>query len=1227
MAKKKKSNSSYSNITIKPKNYKKPEPKGADVVSDASVLPLKDLPSFVPLEQKSNFQFLQNYDPLFFQMALVAEEMYKSDPNTTLMKLRQLGEALAQDIASKIGIKPYEYKDQYELIYQLDRKLSLSYQIRNIFHSLRKDGNKAVHEFSTSHQEAVKALRNAHSLALWYHGTFGENKTFTVEPFVLPSDPTEHLQQIHSSYEQLKARLLEQREKLEESHELAQLKAQEQKEYGELISRMKEDKTHHQTLLSQQEKEYEEQIKAFEKKIEQLSQAQITLEEQSELQQSFKRKAQEVAIKLHLSEDETREIIDQKLNDAGWEADTKQLDYRKGTRPELGRNMAIAEWECYNPITKKKTRADYVLFIGLKPVAVVEAKRFGDDVADDIRQAQEYSRDINLQPVLDIAQNEGISLTLDEWYIDENETESYRVPMVFSTNGREFQNQIKTKSGIWFRDLRRPQNRARALVQWFRPEEIEELLDRDDENLVKRVKENACGTLGLRDYQQDAVLHAEEAIVNNQRELLLAMATGTGKTRTIIALMYRLLKANYFKRILFLVDRGALGEQAENAFSEIRPEGNMTFDEIYDIKGLKDRVPDTKTRVHVATVQSMVKRVLASEELVPVGRYDCIVVDEAHRGYTLDRDMTEGEIELHDFRDYVSAYRQVLDYFDAIRIGLTATPATHTVEIFGRPVFTYSYREAVIDGWLIDSKPPYNFHTELSKNGIHFEKESAVDVVNVIGEVRQEILDDEMDFEVDTFNRKVLNDNFNEVICQKLVEDYLDPYSGEKTLIFCVSDIHADLVVEKMKEALAKEFPALPDNTVMKITGSIRDPRGAIREYKNEKFPNIAVTVDLLTTGVDVPTISNLVFLRRVRSRILYEQMKGRATRLCPDIDKDFFRIFDAVGLYKVLEKVDNMKPVVQDVSLSFEQLLDDLNNEKSYQHSGDTYGEEKTQTHAENVKEQLMVKLQMLIRRTKKIEKFPEAQEPLTLLNTLTKENLSCSFETLPQKFKEMNPKDVGAFFANNPNTLRFIDELREGLKLGATEMIISLHEDSFIGVERGYGEDAKGGEMVAPEDYLESFNTFIKENINKISALNVVVTRPRDLSRADLKMLQLELSKNYFSEKHLNTAWKNAKNEEIGATIIGFIRASALGSPLVSYKERVEGALKTIKASKPWNSKQEKWLELLAKQLIQNIIIDDEALQSSPFKERGGRKQLERIFEDRLDEVLDDFSDLMWA
>ena len=704
------------------------------------------------------------------------------------------------------------------------------------------------------------------------------------------------------------------------------------------------------------------------------------------------------------------------------------------------------------------------------------------------------------------------------------------------------------------------------------------------------------------------------------------MATGTGKTRTVIALMYRLLKAGYFKRILFLVDRGALGEQAQNAFAEIRPEGNLTFEEIYDVKELTDKKPDSKTKVHVATVQSMVKRVLASDEIIPIGQYDCIIVDEAHRGYTLDREMTEGEMELRDFNEYVSAYRQVLDYFDAVRIGLTATPATHTVEIFNAPVYTYSYREAVIDGWLIDSEPPYSFDTQLSKHGIHFKKEDAVEVVNVIGESRTEILDDEMDFEIEDFNRKVLNQDFNRVICETLAQEHLDPTSEEKTLIFCVSDDHADIVVKQMKMALDKFHTPQPDNTVMKITGSIRNPRGAIREYKNERLPNIAVTVDLLTTGIDVPEIVNLVFLRRVRSRILYEQMKGRATRLCPEINKDVFKIFDAVGLYKVLEKVDTMKPIVQKVSVSFEQLVDDLNDERSYAFSGDAYGESGDKTHAEDVHEQIITKFQRIVRRTTKIEEFPEAKEALSLLDTLTGKKLECAFNELPQKLKELGPKETGAFFTENKEIFTLMLDLREGLKINASDIIISDHEDRLIETRRGYGEDKDGKEILAPEDYLERFNSFIKENQNKIAALQVVITRPRDLTRKDLHELELILSEHHFSKNALRTAWHEAKNEDIAATIIGYIRSTALGSPLVSYEERVNAALQKIKSSQKWTPNQTRWLDRLAEQMKKNVIIDEEALERSPFKEKGGRKAIDTQLGNKLEEVLDDFATYMW-
>ena len=1185
MAKKRKKSSAFNNITIKPKIYKKVEVKKEDVVENSSLPSMSKIPSFEPVVWRSNFDFLKNHDAIFFKLISVAEEFYRIDPNTTVVKVRQFAEAMAKDIASKLGIASYEYSNQNDLIRILSYRLKLDYVIKELFHTIRKRGNEAVHEYETTLQSAMVILRKAHQLAIWYHRTFGENEHYQERAFVTPYDTKSKLEDIETQKE-----------------------------------------TYHK-LLEDKNSELHAIREKFETKLKQLSSAPSSKEEDKKLQEYYRAKSKRTASKIKLTEEETREIIDAKLRDAGWEADSKTLDYRKGTRPEVGRNMAIAEWACYNPHTKSNTRADYVLFIGLKAVGVVEAKKFDNDVADDIRQAQEYSRDIDLSTVVEIAKREEVILELKEWMIADDSKESYAVPFAFATNGREFQHQFKTKSGIWFRDLRNSRNKARPLLAWHTPEDLEALLLKDRDEVVKKLHaDEQWASLGLREYQKEAVVKVEEAIVSEQRAILLAMATGTGKTRTIIALMYRLLKAGVFKRILFLVDRSSLGTQAQDAFAEMRPEGNFSFSEIYDVKELTDKEPDSKTRVHVATVQAMVKRVIDVEESIPVGRYDCIVVDEDHRGYTLDATMTEGEMELRSLNDYVSSYRRVLDYFDAVRIGLTATPAKHTSEIFGRPIFTYSYREAVLDGYLVDSEPPYNFETALSKNGISFEKESEIEVVNVLGEVRTELLKDELDFEVEQFNKSVLNENFNRIICEELAENYLSPMDEGKTLIFCVSDIHADLVVGEMQKAFDKIYGEQENDLVMKITGSIRDPQEAIRKYKNERLPNVVVTVDLLTTGVDVPTISNIVFLRRVRSRILYEQMKGRATRLCPEIDKDVFCIFDAVGLHKVLEKVDTMKPVVQRVDVSIEQLIEELNEDISYASSGDALGGDSERTHAEDVKEQLIVKLHNISRRVENIEKNPEAKEPLTMINTLLDNEFNIELKELAGTLKEMSAKDVGSFFNKISSFVPLMRDLREGLNINKSDMVISNHDDEMISITRGYGQDANGEPITAPEDYLESFETFIKENINEMIALKAVVERPRDLTRKDLKELKLKLAEFHFNENILHTAWKASKNEDIGATIIGYIRSLALGVELVPYEQRVDNALKKIKSSGSWSRNQERWLERLAKQLKANVILDDESFNSSPFKEQGGKEMIDRQLGNKLDTILNNFSAYMW-
>ena len=352
------------------------------------------------------------------------------------------------------------------------------------------------------------------------------------------------------------------------------------------------------------------------------------------------------------------------------------------------------------------------------------------------------------------------------------------------------------------------------------------------------------------------------------------------------------------------------------------------FADLFGLKGLGDVKPDPETRVHICTIQGLVKRVLYADnpaDAPPVDQYDLIVVDECHRGYLLDREMSDAELSFRSEADYVSKYRRALDHFDAVKIGLTATPALHTVEIFGKPVFTYSYREAVIDGVLVDHEPPVRITTSLAQSGIHFVAEEEVPFIHApTGQVELFTLPDALDFEVEGFNRTVITEAFNRAVAEELVK-HIDPTEPDKTLVFAASDAHADIVVNELRRAFRKAYGEIEDAAILKVTGSVDKVGKLILSYRNDALPKIAVTVDLLTTGIDVPKITNLVFLRRVNSRILYEQMLGRATRPCPEIGKETFRIFDAVDLYDRLQNLTAMKPVAADPNITLTQLLEEL--------------------------------------------------------------------------------------------------------------------------------------------------------------------------------------------------------------------------------------------------------------------------------------------------------------
>jgi len=895
------------------------------------------------------------------------------------------------------------------------------------------------------------------------------------------------------------------------------------------------------------------------------------------------------------------------LDEAGWEADSELLCYSKGERPERGKNKAIAEWP-----TIGRQKADYVLFAGLIPMAIVEAKRENINVAGKIQQAERYARGFAVKEPMQTAW-EAEKRTIA--WADENEGH-YHIPFVYSCNGRPYVKQLAEQSGTWFRDVRNPANLARALHQFHSPEGLLDRLKRSKEHAEKALQDEGFTYLRLRDYQQEAVKAVETALEHDQRHCLLAMATGTGKTRTIIGLMYRFLKAERFKRILFLVDRRTLGLQAMGSFKEVPLEQNQALSKIYNMAELGDMAVEAETRIQVATVQAMVKRLFHADSPPTIDTFDCIIVDEAHRGYTLDQEMTEGELANRDASQYLSSYRRVLDYFDAVRIGLTATPAKHTSEIFGKPVYTYSYREAVAADWLIDHTPPIRYETVLTQNGITFAQGDTVNVINTrTGAIETAELEDEQQFEIEAFNKQVITEGFNKVICRQLAQE-IDPTGDEKALIFCATDLHADMV----KRLLDEEYKALYEEdykeaAVKKITGKSDNVERLIRHYKKERYPSIAITVDLLTTGIDVPKICHLVFLRRVKSRILYEQMKGRATRRCDEIGKTEFTIYDPVDLYAALQDVDTMKPLVKDPNITLQQLMEELSDPDHLAQALKSKGEIEGTTHAHELRDQLSQKIMRVMRKAvKQAEKKPELKQKLNELE----QHWSMPPEQLHQHIQQLEPPQAAAFMQQHRNLLQQINSVKD-LLVSAHRPFIYEGADELVKREQSYGVHEQ------PTDYLESFNTFIQQQLNQSVALGVVVNRPKDLTREQLKEVKLLLDSAGYSEAILKTAWRHQTNQDIAASIIGYIRQAAIGEALIPFEQRVQKAMQTLYSLQPWTTLQRKWLDRLAKQLVHEAVVDEHFVNRR-FARDGGAKRFDKILNGHLEQVLEQLSEKIW-
>jgi type I restriction enzyme, R subunit len=1131
--------------------------------------------------QTPNFEFLDQYDSVLSQYGALAERYFPDDPVTSLMKARQLCELLAREIAVRVDVHTPSGESQVDLLGRLGREYGLPREVLDLFHYVRKVGNAASHERRGDHATALSALKIAWQLSVWFHRTFGDHqfKSGPFQPPREPEDPTvglrEELERLRNDYSDSLSDA-EQRATLAEDRaataELAKLNAEQRS------AKEAEERTFWEAYAAEAEAKATARLDVLQMETLPLPESAV---------RKRRAAAEEAADKLTLDEAATRSLIDAQLRSRGWEADSQNLRYSKGVRPTKGRNMAIAEWKTENG------PADYALFIGTMCVGIVEAKRANKNVSDRIDQAGRYSEGF-LREKCEVVSGGPWKAEIK----DSKDAPPFRVPFLFSTNGRPYLKQLETQSGIWFRDAREPTNLRRALTDWPTSEGLLEQIGTDWTKAHAELEEMPFNFgFELRDYQEKAIRAVEQTIYDDsKRSMLVAMATGTGKTKISIAMLYRMLTSKRVRRACFVVDRRSLGEQAQGEFKTTRVIPARTFADIFGIKELADTMPEPDTKIHVCTIQGLVKRVLFAdkpENVPPIDQYDLMIVDECHRGYLLDRELSDAELTFRSEADYISKYRRVLEHFDAVKIGLTATPALHTTQIFGEPVYTYSYREAVADGWLCDQEPPYHIHTALAQEGIHFREGDTLPLLDQrTGRIDLTHAPDDLAFNVSEFNRKVITREFNRVVAEELAH-HIDPNLPGKTLVFATTDGHADILVDELKKGFVARYGDIEDAAVQKITGSIDAPGKAIRRFRNDTNPRVAVTVDLLTTGIDVPAIVNLVFVRRVNSRILYEQMLGRATRRCPDIDKQTFRIFDAVGIYDALKDFTTMRPVVVNPSISLEQLFAEFSRVKDDEHR-------------KLIRDQILVKLRRKVGR---------------LTDDVTNEYATAAgefpAETL-DRVREATLDDLKAWLAARPSIGPILDWQSD--ESTAVPIPISHHGDEYVGTTRGYGKGEK------PEEYLTAFAAFIRDNKNKVAALEIVTQRPRDLTRAALRELALVLDAEGFSEASIRAALRDARNEDIAATLVGYVRQAALGDALVSWSARVERAMAKLLKSRNWAQPQRQWLERIGRRVAELGVADRTALDEEQFRVAGGFARINRVFDGKLETILGDINDAAW-
>jgi len=940
-------------------------------------------------------------------------------------------------------------------------------------------------------------------------------------------------------------------------------------------------------------------------------------------------------------EQQARQTIDATLSAAGW-----LIQSRDEVNLHAARGIAVREFK----LERGHGFADYLLFVDAKAVGVLEAKKAGEPLRAHERQAERYS--------------EGLPATLT--------TPVKPLPFLYLSNGAE----------TLFTNLLDPDPRSREVFAVHQPETLAEALAAD--NLHDWVQSTGAHTTAddtkpstlrarlralpdlhhgqLYPNQIRAITNLERSFRDNHPRALIQMATGSGKTLAAISSIYRLIKFGGARRVLFLVDRKNLGEQAEKEFQGYRsPDDNRKFTELYNVQRLTTQTIGASTKVVITTIQRFYSMLRGEPEFdeaneegspftggnpapaealpvvysraIPPEFFDVIFVDECHRSI-------------------YSLWRQVLEYFDAFLVGLTATPAAHTYGFFKQNlVMEYGHEEAVADGVNVDFEV-YRIRTKISEQGGTIEA-TGEPVLGVrdrrTRRLRWQAPDEPVTYSATDLDRAVVaRDQIRTVVRTFRDKLFTEIFPGRtevpKTLVFCKDDNHAEDVVDVLREEFGKgnEF-------CQKITYKVREkkPADLIQEFRNSYNPRIAVTVDLVATGTDIKPVEVVMFLRTVRSRVLFEQMKGRGVRIIDSNDlravtpdakcKDHFVIVDCVGVTEQGDLADT-QPLERCKNIPLQNLLEQV-----------AYGSMDSK-----VVSSVASRLARLDRQCNEAQRDRLLREaggvPLSAISHGIVLALDPDEQDAEARRRHSLPPEVAPTDAQlqeaREHLLRFAmeplakkPELRRALvdvRREFEQLIDEVSKDELL--DAGMSADAK----LKAKALVRSFEQFLAEKKDEIVALQVFYSVPhqRRLRYDDIKALADAIKAPPLSctpdrlwhayEVLERSRVRGASGQRLLTDLVSLVRfALQKENELVPFAEGVKArfAVWLGQQGGRFTAEQVRWLEMIREQVATSVEITVDDFDEVPFAQEGGLGRAQQVFGGKLADVLREVNEVLAA